>query len=850
MASPFQKYQSGIEASTGNLVSAYGQMAQQTSAAISGLGQNLAEGIKSYAKNRDENELLTAKAQGLAGNFEFLTKQIKDNPELAPFAESFNPILSKIGKFETMSKGQKQALLLEAETFQAQIAPALSIFKEGNVARTRQGVQSALDAKPKVTTEMGVEVEALPYQPDKSPDWNFNNNRQYLELTKKNNSKLASLDVEKVLGQFGDGWSNAFAADPNLAKDPKFRDTILRGLSDYKALDTTNVNPDAFSDAYTGATVSPVEMRMRQVQAEKAAADKAAGKTGAPAKTPSSATAQKEYLTAEQKYDKEFKTRTKAVENADAGVEKASAATKAFLDARKGKGSMSDSEGKQYSYLLRQEEKAQKAKEKADKEIEGVSDLEFEDDVRPTNVQAALEVNQDIKVKNIAEKKSIEAERKLLEGYLSDLRGGGYVGISQRLAQAGFGGGRNVEAIYNSIFRDPELQAAIGEGREKGVNTTAPELRRLSGFAQDIGKKRSGDLYDFLEKVRGTQDATLVTGRVRASNRLASEKLIEQRLAELKVEESKFKPKAESATPTSVVAEAEKRAAGITTPAAPKTPQPTYEETLKRPFDYSTKIKTDVKFQRDMTYAEEKEYVRKWFMDNRKGIIPESLDAVYRAVRPETDVRFMDAPDGGQVMITSKGAQYIAPVKAEKGMTDEQISDQTLFRYGTSDGNRIIPEERTKGSGIRLAGFVKGGKKNAEAFQQLHKDTVKIRTIVPQLLAMYKKDKLGRTLIPNDDWGTAKSLLAQLKAAIRVETVGTGPVAIAEHASIEKRVADPTAFLSLDITGKSTLEGLLKSNEMAIINNDAGVQVTLTPTAGDVNATERQARINANKGKR
>ena len=239
-------------------------------------------------------------------------------------------------------------------------------------------------------------------------------------------------------------------------------------------------------------------------------------------------------------------------------------------------------------------------------------------------------------------------------------------------------------------------------------------------------------------------------------------------------------------------------------------------------------------------------------MEHRGGVIPESLDAVYKAIRPETDVQFMPAPDGGQVMITSKGAQYIPPVKAEKGMSDKEKSEVTLYNYGSRDasGTRLIPEERTKGSGIKLAGFAKGGEENAKGFQKLHDDTVKARTIIPKLLAMYKKDKLGRTLIPNEMWGDAESLLAQLKAAIRVETVGTGPVALPEHQMILERIGDPRKFFALDTVGKSKLNSIMTSMENSLRNNNAGISVTFTPTAGDAQGVERQARIDANKGKR
>jgi hypothetical protein len=805
MASPFQKYQSGIEASTGNLVSAYGQMAQQTSAAISGLGQNLAEGIKAYSKNRDENELLTAKAQGLAGNFEFLTTQIKDNPELAPFAESFNPILSKIGKFETMSKAQKQALLLEAETFQAQIAPALSIFKEGNVARTRQGVQSALDAKPQIKTDMGVVVQALPYQPDKSPDWNFNNNREYLNLTKKNDSKLASLDVEKALGQIGDGWSTAFAADPSLAKDPKFRDTILRGLSDYKALDTTTVNPDAFSDTYTGATVSPVEMRMRQVAAEKAEADKKAGK---PATAQVSDVSKAPViLTGKQKYET-------AVTEAQKSIDK----DKADLD-----DTFSFGYGKKVGETLLQTRQKRKVLVKTIEEKEAKLDAltpeSFKDDKDTRTIEQIL---AERKVKEIKPKTAEDAAvnefaksviKNTQDKLESTIRTGGNLTVGEIA--------RNINSF--EIQNNPTVTESVQTFGASGGYGTVRAPKRYS----DAGK----DVVTAAQKLGIPMDTPMTADQMYQLNN------------ELKGQSVATGAKAEKSAKT--LAELKPSTVGVG-----KTPEakPTYEETLKRPFDFNTKIKTDVKFQRDMTYAEEKEYVRKWFVENRKGVIPESLDAVYRAVRPETDVRFMSAPDGGQVMITSKGAQYIPPVKAEKGMSDKEKSDIGLYNYGTKDetGTRLIPTERTKGSGIKLAGFATGGEENAKGFQKLHDDTVKARTIIPKLLAMYEEGKISRTLIPNTMWGDAESLLAQLKAAIRVETVGTGPVALPEHQMILERIGDPRKFFALDKTGKAKLRSIMTSMESALKNNNAGISVSIEPTTAEKADIIRNAKLRAN----
>ena len=278
--------------------------------------------------------------------------------------------------------------------------------------------------------------------------------------------------------------------------------------------------------------------------------------------------------------------------------------------------------------------------------------------------------------------------------------------------------------------------------------------------------------------------------------------------------------------------------------------QPSAANKYAKTFDFNANIQEGVKEGfRQETFAEEKERVRQWFVTNNKGIIPSSLDEVYSSIRPETSVRFMPAPDGGQVMITPKGAQYIPPVKTT-ALTDEAISKQTLYRYGTrtADGT-IIPEERAKGSGIKLAGVAMGGEESAKEFKKLHDDTVKARILIPKLLAMYKQGKVSRTLIPQAMWGDAESLLAQLKAAIRVETVGTGPVALPEHMMILERIGDPRKFFQFDTVGEAKLNSIMKSMEDALVNNSAGVKVTISSNTADRAGSIQQARIEAARAK-
>jgi hypothetical protein len=83
MASPFQRYTGGIEASTGNLVQASGQMAAMTANTLAGLGQNLAQGIKTYNENAEKSEAVNAKIQMLGQEYADKIAMYAKDPEIA-----------------------------------------------------------------------------------------------------------------------------------------------------------------------------------------------------------------------------------------------------------------------------------------------------------------------------------------------------------------------------------------------------------------------------------------------------------------------------------------------------------------------------------------------------------------------------------------------------------------------------------------------------------------------------------------------------------------------------------------------------------------------------------------------
>lgn len=138
MPSSFQPYQSGIEASTGNLVSAYSAMAQRTASAISGFGEDIAKGIEKYSQNKQEDEMLTAKNEAIAGNLLALKQALGDSQENAPISNMLNDLLGSSGKVAGSSLTQKRALLGKLELGYNNLIPTINQFKALSEDKARQ----------------------------------------------------------------------------------------------------------------------------------------------------------------------------------------------------------------------------------------------------------------------------------------------------------------------------------------------------------------------------------------------------------------------------------------------------------------------------------------------------------------------------------------------------------------------------------------------------------------------------------------------------------------------------------------------------------------------------------------
>ena len=139
MPSQFGQYQSGIEAATGNLVPAYAKMAEQTANSIAGVGENIAEGIKVYAKSKEERDMLLGKIESGVNHASQFLDYAKEDTENANFVNSKSKQIAdwanRAKKGQDMSIGALRALANETEIGFNNINNEFNMFHTAKVAR-------------------------------------------------------------------------------------------------------------------------------------------------------------------------------------------------------------------------------------------------------------------------------------------------------------------------------------------------------------------------------------------------------------------------------------------------------------------------------------------------------------------------------------------------------------------------------------------------------------------------------------------------------------------------------------------------------------------------------------------
>lgn len=187
MASPFQRYQSGIEASTGNLVSAYGEMAKQTAAGIGGFGDAVAEGINKYHEIKAKNDVVTGEGEQLAETLTGYYDVLSKDPEFQQYAESFiKPTLTSLQNLHELNFAKKAGVVAGAKAKYQDMANSLNLYQKMKELKLKRDIAEGEEAtKGKKASGAKPAVAVTRWNPYKTADENYLDFKTQLDNARK-----------------------------------------------------------------------------------------------------------------------------------------------------------------------------------------------------------------------------------------------------------------------------------------------------------------------------------------------------------------------------------------------------------------------------------------------------------------------------------------------------------------------------------------------------------------------------------------------------------------------------------------------------------------------------------------
>ena len=246
MASPFQRYTGGIEASTGNLVQASGQMANLTANAIAGFGQNIAEGLKQYNENSQKSEAANAKIQMLGQAYADKIAMYSKDPEIAQ-SGILDGLMTKAKMLQDApTKGLSQRVMIahEAETSLAGFGNQLqewSFLRGREMERNADEALRKFDGIVSVTNPAFTQSGEFQFDPNKTLEENKAGALAKLNAIRKSNPKMQGSDQEFLSNWLNNAEQTMAKADP-AAVPPAVTSAILEQIQADKRLNKSNAD--------------------------------------------------------------------------------------------------------------------------------------------------------------------------------------------------------------------------------------------------------------------------------------------------------------------------------------------------------------------------------------------------------------------------------------------------------------------------------------------------------------------------------------------------------------------------------------------------------------------------------
>lgn len=844
MAKTFGQYTGGIQAIQG--INEFGaQQAATITQTMGGLANTITNTYKTMNEQEEENSANKELIKGQAGNLTAIKKLMDANPDTkdSPLSQSINEMIVKLGTAGDLNRGQLKGLLKSSEVFTSQLPLTMQLQDKAFLAQTTAGVQKALAALKNQTVKdsKGYDIPVPSFQGG-SPEKYQKDLQTFLEQHKKDNPEV-KLDVDKAVRDTIQLQIQKFTNDPDLTKaDPTYKQHLIRGFEalskgaklsdelaaqsseDYGTGENIMGQVAAINEQGTLAGKAPADVRRGELAAQAAleaaktapVAEMTPEVTAALEANRAKADANSAELTKAYNAGQKDTPETKALEKVGAALfAERQKLTAESVPSVSGIQKLGDRVAVDRNAATAQKAIALTGVQSVAKAMQedvanGIAPATFNSKFKREYKQAFID---SVKGQTYTDRSGVMAGKpqKLENLYRDAINGSHFIKdfapnfLKSAQGQAFRDSYAELEGLRDSVRENMGFgPAALGGVWTKfGVNRTNPAAKPYT----EIGDEPRQKAVEALEASRA-KASTTVAGLAKA-------------------------------TPVTGAQILDKSA-----------DQPAKPDIYSQGFDYKMTIPGVFVNERPLTYEEEKDGIRKWFEENHNGVVPSTIDSIYKTLRPEAALKFAKGPNGENLMHTDKGWTQMTQLTQPKGMTSEEQSDETLFKFGQTVQGRRIPKEAVEGSGIMVNGNFGGGKKRAEAFAQNLQDVATLQESIPALIEMFKKPGHSIGIINKREHGIAMSHLAKIRAAIRVETVGTGPVALPEHEMINKRLGDPNATLTFDETEIAKLQEILNTSKSNLQRQGVGLQVTFrAPSRNGQNPIQQNRVANAaNRG--
>ena len=848
MASSFGRYTSGIEASTGNLVQASGQMAAMTANAMAGFGQSIAHGLQQYNENSAKNDILTSEAEALGQQIQQFQKQFGDSPEHAPFAQSLQPYIDQLAKVPSMSLTQKMGAVTGVKAGFANIGQQLQVFEMMRGERMKRDMNIArggVKEYDEVTVPTAIIPSGkMPYFHDKSYT---ENESEIVRLATEAKNKGANVDIAKVLSD----WRSQFKASAMSRTDmpPAVKEALIKqidageGIADNTQTDESGVTDYTKEADLYGRTSTSVKEQLAPAKVEAPATTDDVSKTNAQNRA-----SIQEGIAKLQAMGKKTETVSDAEFNKLAG-EKAKSTGSRYTAVsaleEEGWSKAKDANGNQVWSRTTQDEAISKAIKTYQGELAKIPKDK-------KSGMAGVDIEETKTQLNDVNKQIADLEKAIEEG--DDLALSGKRRASNYLMRKL---GDASEWIAGKAIKNELIKSGIDLNNPEAVQKEIQRINRTTlGTAQALGRGYSA-LLDFakpsLTDTLTDRDITvkqekLIDAEIQREFQDGQFKL---QLAKLtgdtegqKQALSLYKTELENRIATgkinanpSDISKAQ-AASGTATGTQEAQPEPSYTLTNQRNMSLGTTTAQVA------SSIESKRNDMKNFFQNKYGYVPASFEESFKAIYPEANFKTMETPYGA-FMHDGKEWKQIQ-MKEPKVMSRKEMAEEKAVSFGKlqSDSSVDINEwgELTPNSGVYVRGIFAGSPTDASKFRTQMLEGSNAKKAVGRLIEI--NEMAGESMPWNAKlWGEAKALLPQIKAGLRVDIIGVGTVSNYEQQLIEEVVADPTKFWSLESSDRAKLQVIMDKISNKLIQEPAnhGLEVKI---GGRTNAQlEREIRM-------